>query len=227
MLDEFDANDVAMDFAGEFEKSQKSKPKRTRENEDSEEDMSDDEEFDYNEMQFSDDDLDALEGEEEKYTEKDYEKALLENMSPDEFSDEDDDLSTPKKKMKLGSSEAVSMFADAEKFADLLEGSGEFALGGSEDVDMRGVNWKQQQWEMNRMRNLSRGGKNRERGSRNFRQGSAVPGKSSQKFGHGSTGPGKTSKNFNKGRKIFGKGRGKPEHVSNKQKKSKRSAKTK
>ena len=100
-------------------------------------------------------------------------------------------------------------------------------------MDMRGVNWKQQQWEMNRMRNpfgknKFRGGKNRERGSRDFGQGSAAPGKSSQKFGHGSSGPGKMSKNFGKGRKIIGKAQqGRPKTMSNKQKNSKRNAKRK
>ncbi|CAB4031703.1 Hypothetical predicted protein, partial [Paramuricea clavata] len=114
-LDEFGEDNVAMDFAGEFEKSQTSKPKKRREDGDSDEDMSDDEEFDYNDMQFSDDEIDASDDEQEKYTEKDYEKALLENLSSDEFSDQDDELSTPKKKKKLESTEDASMFADAEE----------------------------------------------------------------------------------------------------------------
>ncbi|CAB4011469.1 Hypothetical predicted protein [Paramuricea clavata] len=124
------------------------------------------------------------------------------------------------------STEDASMFADAEEFAHLLEDSGGVAQGGSEDVDMRGVSWKQQQWEMNRMRNPSqknnfRGGKNRGRGSRNFGQGSAGAGKSSRNFGRGSAGAGKTSKNFGEGRKKIGKGRGKPKNMGNKRRKGK------
>ena len=112
------------------------------------------------------------------------------------------------------------------QFAHLLEDSGGFAQGGSEDVDMRGVSWKQQQWEMNRMRNPSqknhfRGGKNRGRGSRDFGQGSAGAGKSSRNFGRGSAGVGKTSKNFGDGRKKFGRGRGNPKNMGNKRRKEK------
>ena len=114
----------------------------------------------------------------------------------------------------------------------MLEGSGGFAQGASEDIDMRGVNWKQQQWEMNRMRNPSqknkfRGGKNRGRGSRNFGHGSTGPGKSSRNFGHSSGGAGKNSRNVGEGRNKFGKGRGRPKNISNKQENSNRNAKRK
>ena len=83
-----------------------------------------------------------------------------------------------------------------------MENSGGFTQGGSEDVDMRGVSLKQQQWEMNRMhqqssrKNKCRGGKNRGRGSRNF--------------GPGLPGLRKTSRKFGEGRNKFGKGKGKP-----------------
>ncbi|XP_028395866.1 CCAAT/enhancer-binding protein zeta-like isoform X2 [Dendronephthya gigantea] len=211
-------DEITMDFAGEFQKSKTSKQGKNKEYGDSdEEDMLDDEEFDYNDMQFSEDEMEDSNDEKKKYSEKDYEKALLENLSSDEFSDDGDDNSSPKKKKKFQSSEDTSMFADAEEFAHLLEDSGGFTQGGSEDVDMRGVSWKQQQWETNRMhqnssrRNKFRGGKNRGKGSRNL--------------GQGSLGLGKSSRNFGEGRKEFGNGRRKPRDIGSKRKTPRRKGK--
>lgn len=169
----FGNTDVSMDFAREFEKSQKNKPKKKKKRdslEESDEELSDDGDFNYEEMDLSEDDLPNDSPGERKlnYTDKDYEKALLDNLSSDEFSESEKPTSTTKKRKKFESSEDLSMFAAAEEFAHLLEGSRGDGGGGSDDIDMKGASLKQQQWELSRMgdsSNDSRIRKKRNRGN--------------------------------------------------------------
>lgn len=85
------------------------------------------------------------------------------------------------------------------QFAHLLESEGSYAKGGSEDVDMRGVDWKQQHWEMNRMHQYASPRPKKFKGGHSRRRFSKVAGRSK--------GRGKFS--INQGRSWAKKGKGK------------------
>ncbi|KAL9954462.1 hypothetical protein ACROYT_G042003 [Oculina patagonica] len=119
-----------------------------------EQDLSE-EEFDYEAMGFSSSEEEDTEdpvnsqGKKRKPTEKDYEKALLENLSSDEFSEDEESPSKKKKSKKKhieGGDDVSSMFASAEEFAHLLENS-KASRGGSYDVKREGASDKQLSWE--------------------------------------------------------------------------------
>jgi len=118
------------------------------------EQRSSEEEFDYEAMDFSSTDEEETEGpvtsqgKKRKLKEKDYEKALLENLSSDEFSEDEGNQSTKKKSKKgrMEGSDVSSMFASAEEFAHLLENS-KASRGGRYDVKREGASDKQLKWE--------------------------------------------------------------------------------
>ncbi|XP_022800825.1 CCAAT/enhancer-binding protein zeta-like isoform X2 [Stylophora pistillata] len=163
------------DFASDLKSSKTSTASRNKQIASDEEDEGDDEkseegesedeeleekEFDYDGMDFSSSEDEQAEepatsqGKKRKFTEKDYEKALLENLSSDEFS-EDEGSQITKKKSKKGNTtggDVSSMFASAEEFAHLLENS-KASRGGSYDVKRRGASDKQLKWEENKTAN--------------------------------------------------------------------------
>ncbi|XP_073249023.1 CCAAT/enhancer-binding protein zeta-like [Porites lutea] len=168
-------SDEEFDFASEFKsskKTMKNKDKLTEsdeedesgddedsgsevENAEEEEQHSSEDEFDYAAMDFSSSDEDETEehnkpkSKKRKLTDKDYEKALLENLSSDEFSDDDDETQSSKRKSKKRNTEGTdvsSMFASAEEFAHLLENSNA-SRGGKFDVMRAGASNKQLKWE--------------------------------------------------------------------------------
>nr|XP_058965754.1 CCAAT/enhancer-binding protein zeta-like [Pocillopora verrucosa] len=147
--------------------------------ENSEEGGSDDEElegkeFDYDAMDLSSSEDEQAEeptttqGKKRKFTEKDYEKALLENLSSDELS-EDEGSQFTKTKSKKGNTEGgdvSSMFASAEEFAHLLENS-KASRGGTYDVKRGSASDKQLRWEEKKAGknwNTKRGNRGRGRG---------------------------------------------------------------
>ncbi|XP_068730456.1 CCAAT/enhancer-binding protein zeta-like [Montipora capricornis] len=165
------------DFASELKSSKRSSSGKNKPSDSEEEEEGDDEEeseeqsnsegenkeqsssedeFDYEAMDFSSAEEDEMEepssaqGKKRKFTDKDYEKALLENLSSDEFSDEDTPRSKRKsKKGKVEGSSVSSVFASAEEFAHLLENS-EASRGGQYDVRRAGASDKQLKWEEKR-----------------------------------------------------------------------------
>lgn len=115
---------------------------------------SSEDEFDYNDLDFSSAEEEETaessgsHGKKRKFTEKDYEKALLDNLSSDEFSEDEDSRSTKKKSKKgnIEGNDMSSMFASAEEFAHLLENS-KASRGGKYDVMRAGASDKQLKWE--------------------------------------------------------------------------------
>ncbi|XP_066026505.1 CCAAT/enhancer-binding protein zeta isoform X2 [Pocillopora verrucosa] len=131
-------------------------------------------EFDYDAMDLSSSEDEQAEeptttqGKKRKFTEKDYEKALLENLSSDELS-EDEESQITKTKSKKGNTEGgdvSSMFASAEEFAHLLENS-KASRGGTYDVKRGSASDKQLRWEEKKAGknwNTKRGNRGRGRG---------------------------------------------------------------
>lgn len=177
------------DFASDLKSSKMSTASKNKaitsdeedegEDENSEEGESDDEElegkeFDYDAMDLSSSEDEQAEeptttqGKKRKFTEKDYEKALLENLSSDELS-EDEGSQTTKTKSKKGNTEGgdvSSMFASAEEFAHLLENS-KASRGGTYDVKRGSASDKQLRWEEKKAGknwNTKRGNRGRGRG---------------------------------------------------------------
>ncbi|KAJ7365571.1 hypothetical protein OS493_005686 [Desmophyllum pertusum] len=191
---------VEFNFASELKNSKKPGPSKNKnkptasdeedegdeekqsESESEDEDMaekeqnSSEDEFDYDAIDFSSNEEDETEepnsshGKKRKLTEKDYEKALLENLSSDEFSDDEKSQSTKKKSKKghIKGSDVSSMFASAEEFAHLLENS-KASRGSSYDVKREGASDKQLKWEEKKAGknwNQTRGDWGRGRGGR-------------------------------------------------------------
>lgn len=177
------------DFASDLKSSKMSTASKNKaitsdeedegEDENSEEGESDDEElegkeFDYDAMDLSSSEDEQAEeptttqGKKRKFTEKDYEKALLENLSSDELS-EDEGSQITKTKSKKGNTEGgdvSSMFASAEEFAHLLENS-KASRGGTYDVKRGSASDKQLRWEEKKAGknwNTKRGNRGRGRG---------------------------------------------------------------
>jgi len=130
-------------------------------------------EFDYDAMDLSSAEEDesvepaSSQGKKRKFTEKDYEKALLENLSSDEFSEDEDTQNTIRKKKKgnIEGTDVSSMFASAEEFAHLLENS-KASRGGKYDVMRAGASDKQLKWEEKKAGKNWRGERGRGRGQR-------------------------------------------------------------
>ncbi|XP_065069004.1 CCAAT/enhancer-binding protein zeta-like [Rhopilema esculentum] len=165
--DENEGEGVDLDFAGEMQKTKDAQPKSKKrkargedddddddddddENEDdygnnAGDDVSDEGDFDYDNMQFSEDedfDEDDFEnetkqGKKKKFSDADYEKALLENLSDSDIN-EDPDEATSTRDSNIG-----SMFAAAEEFAHLLEDTGT-SKGQQKQAkwETRNVDWK-------------------------------------------------------------------------------------
>jgi len=146
--DEADTMDD-FDFAAEMEKSGKAKQKKgkkTDDDSDEENDTESDEdvEFDYDDLNedFSDDDIeenfeDGPKKNSQKFTDKDYEDALFQNLDSDGESIASSDGEA--EDMKGSNRKSASMFAAAEDFAHMLEDSGEKGKGK--------IHPKQQAWE--------------------------------------------------------------------------------
>merc|ERR1719494_1164874 len=123
------------DFAAEMEKSGKAKQKKGKKTDDDSDEENDSEsdkdvEFDYDDLNedFSDDDIeenfkDGPKKNPQKFTDKDYEDALFQNLDSDGESIASSDEEA--EDMKGSNRKSASMFAAAEDFAHMLEDSGE------------------------------------------------------------------------------------------------------
>lgn len=85
------------------------------------------------------------------------------------------------------------------QFAHLLEDSSGAGAGGSNDMNMKGVNLKQQQWELSRMGNFSKGEKSWRR--RNRGKGAGESGERREKKSVGRSGRKSTQRTRNFRRK--------------------------
>jgi len=145
---------TASDEEGEDEAESEDEIDSEEENMAEKQQSSSEDEFDYDAMDLSSAEEDesvepaSSQGKKRKFTEKDYEKALLENLSSDEFSEDEDTQNTIKKKKKgnIEGTDVSSMFASAEEFAHLLENS-KASRGGKYDVMRAGASDKQLKWE--------------------------------------------------------------------------------